>query len=215
MPFQYDQRRRIRNRKRTQQQRIEKTEDRCICPDAKRHDQHNDASEAGSPRQSTHRVSQIPPQVFDHRNSIAFPDPLADHQRISQSYVRLPPGFLRTHAARHVIVDFVLNVRLEFLRQFCILARAPQDSSEIHRKLLLLGSLCTPIDSLGEKAYSTRRSMGSPLEFLCRADAFRPPFSRHHRSRPKSSTTAKGTTLPVKLERARVPLLPTKSPKRI
>src|SRR6266540_2545867 len=90
----------LRERQRIKQERIDHTEDRCICADPQRQRDHGNQSEAWFLHQHSSAVAQVLPQFFkpSHATSVAapflcLPHPAECLESLASRLLWIPPAF--------------------------------------------------------------------------------------------------------------------------
>src|SRR5204863_6888973 len=89
--------------------------------------------ETSSSPQSAGARAQVPPHNSDPCDVCCFPNLVAHAQRIPQLHIRPPPRFLAAHDSGDVVIDLMLEVGLQFLRQLGIFVGTLKEAFEIHR----------------------------------------------------------------------------------
>jgi hypothetical protein len=122
----------MRYRQRSQQKRIHEREDRCVCAKAQRERENSGHREAGRAHQRSSGEFQVTPEVVDHSNGILLPQALSNALRIAELYSGLAPRLVLRHATRHVLGDFLIQIKTDFLQQVGIRLSPAKESEPLH-----------------------------------------------------------------------------------
>ncbi len=121
----------------SQAHRVEQVEDGGVGADAEREAQNRYGEEARFETKEAKGVAQILPERFEKTDGVPAVGSLLSCGNIAEFAARREGGFPRMHAARDIVVDFVLEMGLDFEGEISIALR----TLEVFRAISLLTPL--------------------------------------------------------------------------
>ena len=118
---------RLLHGKRAEAERVHELENRRVGAGAERQGHYHNEREWRVLSQDPHAVAEVLPDRVQERNRVHLVDLLADPHRVPQLPLCRTAGFVRSHAAGDVVVDFVSEIILQLFRAFFIPLRAAEE----------------------------------------------------------------------------------------